>query len=293
MGNKPFGVNASPLAPHVDKYIQVWVDEKVPVWGSAMRDPFSILGIKKPTDVYFIPTIGAPRHAASMIRKGLPDAVITHGQEGGGHPGSLSSAVLIPRTREVAGDLPIIASGGFADGRGLAAALTMGADAVGMGTRFAVSKESALTKHALNVYLDRDITAPKNSKKYDGISCNVIEGKNIGTWRTWKAHPWQVLSAMIKNTKVTKPEFGELMRVARLMWKMKADPLQWNVGMPTFDKGMKAQSEVEAESALYWAGQCVGLINEVKNSKEIVEETVAEAERILAETYGKYVGSAQ
>ncbi len=282
---KPFGVNVSPLVPHFGEYVRVWIEEECPVWGSAIRDPFRLMGIDKPRGVIYIPTIGKTHHGLSLVKKGLADAVITHGQEGGGHPGHLSSTVLTMKTAQAL-DVPVIASGGFSDGRGLAAALAMGAEGIGMGTRFAMSKESTIPQNALEWLTTKQEDSPINSNKYDGVYCNVIQGDGIGKHRTWRAHPWKIPGAMYRETRHTHPGFKELWRLARFMWKMGADPIQWCVGMPQFEKGLL---QGDTDKGLFWSGQVVGRIDNVLSCREIIESTVAEAEEILANLYNRFV----
>lgn len=285
IGNKPFAVNISPLVPNMRDYVQVWLEEKVPVWESAIRDPFSMLDMKKPKDVYFIPKIGKVRHGQSLVKKGLADAVIAHGSEGGGHPGKIGSTVFVPQAVEQIG-VPVIASGGFDGGRGLATALCLGADAVEMGTRFATAKESAISPQGRAVYLRSSENDIVYGNQFDGVYCNVIEGANKKGYRSWKWHPWSLLPATIEAVRPTKPSIGELYRLATRMWSMKLDPIQWCVGMVDFAKGMVSPN---AEDGIFWSGQVVGRINEEMSSREIVEKTAADAERILAELYGNYV----
>ncbi len=285
IGNKPFGVNVSPLVPHIRDYVDVWIEEKVPVWGSAIRDPFSFLGIDKPKDVIYIPTIGRVHHGTRLVQKGLADAVIIHGQEGGGHPGKLGTTVLTMKAVEKL-DIPVVASGGFTDGRGLAAALAMGAEGIGMGTRFAISAESTIPLEAMEWLKTKSEDDPIRSNKYDGVFCNVIQGDGIGKHRTWKAHPWKIPFSMYKETKATHPGFKELWKLARFMWKIGMDPIQWCDGMPKFEQGLL---QGDTNKGLFWSGQAIGRIDKVLSCREIIESTVAEAEQIIAGMHKRFI----
>lgn len=285
VGNKPFACNISPLVPNACDYIKVWLDEKVPVWESALRDPFSTFGIKKPTDVYYIPKIGKVRHGKSLVKKGLADAVIVHGQEGGGHPGKLSSSVLVPRSVEEI-SVPVIASGGFDYKRGLATALCLGADGVELGTRFACSSESGIFSQGREVYFRSGEDDIVYGNQFDGVFCNVLEGEHKKGYRSWKWHPWLVPGAAWAATRATKPSFGELWALTRRMWGMKLSAVQWCVGMVDFMKGMQGPN---AEDGLYWSGQVVGSVNEEMTCKEIVELTVANAEKLLSDLYAQFI----
>jgi enoyl-[acyl-carrier protein] reductase II len=284
VGNKPFGCNISPLVPGMERYVKVWIEEKVPVWGSAIRDPFSVLGIKKPTNVIYIPTIGKVSHGKKLEDKGLADAVITHGVEGGGHPGKLSSSVLVPKAAETL-KIPVIAAGGFSDGRGLAAALAMGAEAVGMGTRFATSKESRIPIQGRNMYLATEEDVPVNSNRFDGVYCNVIEGDQIKPYRGWWTHPWSVPIELVRAKLSTKARWPELIGLALYMRKLKMNPVQWLVGMPIFEKGL---IEGDIHRGLFWSGQVVGRIHDILSCEEIINQTVHEAEEIINSMYQRF-----
>lgn len=283
VGNRPFGCNMSPLVPNAEKYLKIWMEEKVPVWGSGIRDPFSMYGIKKPTYCYYFPTVGSVKVGKKLVDKGLADAVITHGCEGGGHPGNIASTVLVPRAASEI-KVPVIASGGFCDGRGLAAALALGADAVGMGTRFALAKESLLDPRAKDYYLSKNETDPIASKRFDGVKCNVIEGTKNAPYRGWISHPWSVFPELYKRYKETNMPFIDLCKLALYMQKLGMNPVQWLVGMRLFENGFQG----DTEHGLFWSGQVVGEINKVETAADIVHSTVREAEELLSELDGKY-----
>lgn len=285
VGNKPFGCNISPLLPSADKYVKIWIEEKVPVWGSAIRDPFSMLNIKKPKDVIYIPTVGALRQGKKLQDLGLADAVITHGVEGGGHPGKLSSSVLVPKVAETL-KIPVIAAGGFADGKGLAAALALGAEAISMGTRFALAQESLIPENVKKMYLATSEDEPNLSAKYDGVKCNVIEGDKIKPYRGWKTHPWDILPELFRNKKSTGVSWGRLIGQGLMIKKMKIDPIQMLVGFPIFERGLL---KGDIHRGLFWTGQVVGRINEVLTSEEIINRTVREAEETIKSMYQRFV----
>ena len=102
-GGKPFGVNVMPIMPKVRDLIRIMLEEKVPIWTSAFRNPFKFFNMKKPDSIFYVAAVGSPRQALSVERNGA-DAVIIQSLESGGHPGQIASSVLI---REVADAIKI------------------------------------------------------------------------------------------------------------------------------------------------------------------------------------------
>ena len=119
-----------------------------------------------------MPTIGARRHAEKVAEWGV-DAVIAQGAEGGGHTGTVPTSLLLPQVVDTV-DIPVLAAGGFTDGRGLVAALAWGADGVAMGTRFLLTKDSTVPDVVKQIYLDRSVTDTVVTKAVDGFPQRVI-----------------------------------------------------------------------------------------------------------------------
>ncbi|MFO7819019.1 MAG: nitronate monooxygenase, partial [Halanaerobacter sp.] len=129
-----FGVNVMLLSPHVDEVVEVVVEEEVPVVTTGAGNPAKYLDDFKSVGAKVIPVVPSVALARRMARYGV-DAVIAEGNEAGGHIGRLNTMALVPQIVDAI-DLPVIAAGGIADGRGFTAALTLGAKGVQMGTRF-------------------------------------------------------------------------------------------------------------------------------------------------------------
>ena len=124
-----------------------------------------------------IPTVGAARHAEKVAELGV-DAVIAQGSEGGGHTGVIPTSLLIPQVIDSI-KIPVIAAGGFTDGRGLAAALAWGASGIAMGTRFLLTSESDVPENVKNVYLSTSSTQTVVTKAIDGAPQRVISNKMV------------------------------------------------------------------------------------------------------------------
>ncbi|MFA4836277.1 MAG: nitronate monooxygenase [Dehalococcoidia bacterium] len=270
-GNKPFGVNVAPAFPGYRTALEVVVKEKVPVLSHGLGNPFQALG-GKPDGLIFMPTVGSAKQAIWM-QKGGADAVIVHGHEGGGHPGFIGSTVLIPKTADSI-KIPIVAAGGFCDGRGLIAALALGADGIGMGTRFAVSQESSVPQNIKEWWVRTNESEPTISYKYDGLHLRAIKGEKLKGYRGWWSRPWELISAQSQMRQGYKLSPREMMRVGLDMRKMGLPIFQMLAGYPM---GRGTLVGGEEERGLLPSGQVAGRITDIPTCQEIIERIVAEA----------------
>ena len=244
--DKPFGVNVMLMSPFTAEVAEVIVEEKVPVVTTGAGNPLPY--IKKWTDagVKVIPVV-ASVSLAKMVAKRGATAVVAEGGESGGHIGEAHTLPLVPQVVDAV-EIPVIAAGGIADGRGMAAAFMLGAEGVQMGTRFLVAKEC----NAHQTYKDKVIAANDG-----GTSVN---GRRIG-------HPARAL----KNP------------FTRLFSEREKDPTATDEELTAFGAGAlrKAVQEGDWENGSFLCGQIAGLVNKEQTCKEMIEEMVAEAETIL------------
>ena len=138
--SKPFGVNVMLMNPNAPEVAKVVVEEQVPAVTTGAGNPAKFMSLWKEAGVKVIPVVASVAMAKLMVRGGA-DAVVAEGMESGGHIGSTTTMALVPQVADAI-DAPVIAAGGIADGRGMAAAFMLGAEAVQMGTRFVAAKES-------------------------------------------------------------------------------------------------------------------------------------------------------
>ena len=243
--DKPFGVNVMLLNPNADEVAKVIVEEGVKVVTTGAGNPAKYMEMWKEAGVKVIPVVASVALARLMERGGA-DAVVAEGMESGGHIGQTTTMALVPQVCDAV-NIPVIAAGGIADGRGMAAALMLGAQAVQMGTRFVVAKESIV---------------------HDNYKKKVIKASDIDSAVTGMStgHPVRCL-----RNKMTR-QYLELERSG-------ADFME--LEKLTLGSLRNAVIDGDVTDGTVMAGQISGLISEEKSCKEIVEEIVFEAKNII------------
>ena len=243
---KPCGVNVMLMSTFAAEVADVIVEEKVPVVTTGAGNPLTF--IKKWTEagVKVIPVV-ASVSLAKMVAKRGATAVVAEGGESGGHIGEAHTLPLVPQVVDAV-DIPVIAAGGIADGRGMAAAFMLGAEGVQMGTRFLVAKECTVHQ----TYKDKVLAA--------GDGATVVNGRRIG-------HPARAL----KNP------------FTRSFAAREADPTATDEELTAFGTGAlrKAVKEGDWENGSFLCGQVAGLVKKEQTCKEIIEEIAAETETVL------------
>ncbi|WP_142001572.1 NAD(P)H-dependent flavin oxidoreductase [Amycolatopsis cihanbeyliensis] len=169
---EPFGVNLRADAEDASRRVDLLIRENVRVASFALAPRRELIDRLKDAGVVVIPSVGAARHAEKVAGWGA-DAVLVQGGEGGGHTGGVATTLLLPSVLDAV-DIPVIAAGGFFDGRGLAAALAYGAAGVAMGTRFLLTRESTVPEEVKRAYLDRGLGDTVVTRKVDGLPHRVL-----------------------------------------------------------------------------------------------------------------------
>jgi len=275
IGDKPFGVNVVPHFPDYKGLMQVILDEKVPILSHALGNPFKTLGIAKPQDLIFMPTIGATNHAVKAEQQGA-NALMVCGWEAGGHTSYIASSVLIP----LVGDkvkIPFAAGGGFSDGKGLAAALALGADGIYMGSRFALSRESSLPDNVKQYLLQQNENMAAVSLDITGFHLRGIKGNKIQRYRGWKYAPWELIPALAHLSKIQKVSFRKMLSMYQQINKEFGTPIQFAAGLDKVLRGL----EGDLDKGFLAIGQVVGRINDIPTCQEIIDKTISEAEQII------------
>ena len=170
--DRPFGVNLRGDAPDVVERARLLVKHGVKVASFALAPKEAVIRDLKQAGLTVVPSIGARRHAEKVAAWGV-DAVIVQGGEGGGHTGSVPTSILLPQVVDTV-DLPVIAAGGFSDGRGLIAALAYGAAGIAMGTRFLLTSDSPAPASVKAEYLKRTVDDTVVTSVLDGVPQRVL-----------------------------------------------------------------------------------------------------------------------
>ncbi len=242
----PFGVNIMLMSPFADEVAQVVVDEKVPIVVTGAGNPGKYMKKWVEAGIKVIPVVPSTGMAKLAERSGA-FAVIAEGGESGGHIGELTTMTLVPQVCDAV-SIPVLAAGGIADGRGIAAALMLGACGVQCGTRFLVAKECTVHQN----YKDKIIKA----KDIDTIST----GKRLG-------HPIRCL----KNP------------FSRAFFKQEYNPNVSDEELEQMGAGAlrKAAKEGDERNGSFMAGQCAAMVHKEQTAQEMIEEMFCQAEHIL------------
>jgi len=244
--DKPFGVNIMLLSPFVDEVAEVVADERVPVVTTGAGNPSKYMGAWLSAGIKVIPVVASVALAKLMTRAGA-SAVIAEGGESGGHVGDSTTMALVPQVCD-ATDLPVIAAGGIADGRGVAAAFMLGAQGVQLGTRFLVSDECEIHPN----YKEKILKATDIS--------TVVTGKRLG-------HPVRSLKTAFSR-EYLKAEYDGSISDAELE--------EMGVGALRM-----AVVDGDNEKGCFLSGQIAGLVTKKQPAAEIIREIFEEAEKVL------------
>lgn len=247
--DKPFGVNIMLMNPEADAIAQVVVDEGVKVVTTGAGNPSKYMQLWKDAGVKVIPVV-ASAAMAKLMQRGGADAVVAEGMESGGHIGSLTTMALVPQVVDVV-DIPVIAAGGIADGRGFAAAFMLGAGAVQLGTRFVAATESIV---------------------HENYKAMLIKAKDIDSTVTGMTTGHPVRSIRNKMTKEylrLEKEGADFMELEKL----------------TLGSLRKAVMEGDVVNGTVMAGQIAGLVKKEQPCKEIITEIMEQGMALLNKTF--------
>lgn len=246
MTDKPFGVNIMLMSPFADEVSDLVVEEKVPVVVTGAGNPGKYMKKWVEAGIKVIPVVASTAMARLVERSGAT-AVVAEGGESGGHIGELTTMTLVPQVCDAV-KIPVLAAGGIADGRGIAAALMLGACGVQCGTRFLVAKECTVHQNYKNKIL--------KAKDIDTIAT----GKRLG-------HPVRCLKNQFTR-ELFKQEYNSNI----------SDEELENMGAGALRKAAK---EGDEKNGSFMAGQCAAMVHKEQTAQEMIEEMFAQAEEIL------------
>jgi enoyl-[acyl-carrier protein] reductase II len=254
--DKPFAVDLL-LAqgwPGQEEMIQVMFEEEVPVFASGLGNPAPYAEEMHRHGMTVMAVIGTVRHAR-RVAEGGTDIVVAQGTEGGGHTGRIATMALVPQVVDAIPTTPVVAAGGIADGRGLVAALSLGACGVWVGTRFVATREAASHDNYKHKIVEATDEGTQVTKCYTGKDCRVIKNRYVDQWEDRQ---------------------GEI----------KPFPFQMMVDSSKMDAAI---GRGDTDVGLMPAGQISGAIAEVKSAGEVVREMMEEAEEVLQKLAEKHL----
>ena len=243
--DKPFGVNIMLQAPNAGEIAQMVVEEGVKIVTTGAGSPAQYMPMWKEAGIKVIPVIASVALALKMQVAGA-DAVVAEGAESGGHVGELHTMPLVPQVVDAV-DIPVIAAGGICDGRGAAAAFMLGADAIQVGTRFLSAAECNVHPE----YKEKILKATDIS--------TIVTGKTLG-------HPVRSLKTPFSKT----------------FARMESDPSVSSEEVMAFGSGSLRRAVQEGDpNGSYMAGECAGMVRRIEPAKDIVEDLMSGAEKVL------------
>ena len=288
--DRPFGVNFHSFQPGADAIVELILANKDQVRAVSFgRGPNAkMIGRFKDADILCIPTVGAVKHARKMVELGV-DMVTVQGGEGGGHTGSVPTTILLPQVLDAV-DVPVIAAGGFADGRGLAAALAYGAVGIAMGTRFLLTEESPVPGTAKAAYLKAGTDDILVTTRLDGIPQRMVRTALMDRIeRSGPLSMWlRAFEAGLAMKRQTGASWAEMLRSARGMTAHGDMPLKQAImaaTMPVLIR--KAVVEGDVEHGVMATGIVGGRIAEVPSCRQLVDRIMAEARDRIAAISGQ------
>lgn len=243
--DKPFGVNFLTNNPEIDGILDVIVEEEVRVASYVKRTAHRVIERTRPNGIINLPTVGALKHAIRAEQEGA-DGVIVQGTEAGGHTGFVTTSIL---THLSANQLriPVIAAGGIADAKGMVSALSLGAEAVSMGSRFILTREAPVPDHVKKHLLGRNEEETIITDNLTGVRCRVIKNR-------------------FSDSLVEMADNGD-------------DP--WKIMKAGVGKMRKAYVEGDVEWGSLMFGQVCGLINDIPTCRELIDSIIKESEALV------------
>jgi enoyl-[acyl-carrier protein] reductase II len=282
--DKPFGVNATLIFPNARENIEIALQEKVPIINYALGKGDWIIKAVHEYGGKVLATVAIEKHARRAESDGS-DALVVTGHEAAAHGAEVGTLVLVPYIARQT-KLPIIAAGGFCDGRGLAAALVLGAEGISMGTRFMLTHECGMHEKAKEISLKATVEDTICSEKIDGLPGRWL--KNPAAIKMAGGRPgiFQGISSALRIKKMVDIPLYKL-----LLGGLKQRGVQDLVRQAQSLKGLKAAIDNgDLETGVLPMSQAIGLMKDLPTCKEVIERTVAEAEELLEAVRKKITG---
>ena len=281
--DKPFGVNFLMEQPGAGEIVESIIRHRVRAASYSRSPNAKFIERFKKAGILCIPTVGAARHAKKAVQLGA-DVIVIQGGEGGGHTGSVPTTLLLPQVVDAV-SVPVVAAGGFCDGRGLVAALAYGAVGIAMGTRFLLTSESPVPRETLKRYFQASVDDLLVTTRVDGMRHRVIMNELVGRLEASNSITLLIraLRTALAYRKLSGASLRELLSAAISMRrndKMTRSQVLMAANSPMLIQ--KAMVEGRPAEGVLPSGQVVGLIDDLPSCADLISRIVTEAEERLA-----------
>ncbi|MGI5256194.1 NAD(P)H-dependent flavin oxidoreductase [Streptomyces angustmyceticus] len=278
----PFGVNLRADAGDAGERVRVLVEEGVRVASFALAPSRELIARLKDAGIVVIPSVGARRHAEKVAAWGA-DAVLVQGGEGGGHTGNVATTVLLPQVVDAV-DIPVVAAGGFFDGRGLVAALAYGASGVAMGTRFLLTSDSTVPRAVQERYLAAGVTDITVTTKVDGLPHRMLRSELVEALEG-SGRARALLTAVRRAASFRKLSGLSWAQLVRDGLAMKhGRQLTWSQVLLAANTPMLLKASMvdgRTDLGVMASGQVAGLLDDLPACTELVDRIMSEAHAAL------------
>jgi len=283
--DKPFGIGATLLMPGAKENAQVALDEQVPLINVSLGKPDWIAEGAQKYGGKVLATVTNAQHANIALNSGA-DALMITGHEAAAHGGDVTSLVAINAIHEQFPNVPLVAAGGFANGRGLGAALSLGADAVAMGSRMAVTSDSPWAEPMKQAIAEASEVDTIYGKNFDGIPARVLKSPMAQKRMASRPNPFVVLyralqAAGTMNVPLWKVLPGMMVEYDKIYALAQFGAATHDIQAATVDG--------DIERGVQFIGQCAGLIHDVPTVDDLVQRIMREARatcQLNADTFG-------
>lgn len=287
----PFGVNLRADSPDAGERIDVLIERGVKVASFALAPKADLIERLKDAGVVIMPSVGAQRHAEKVAAMGV-DALLVQGGEGGGHTGPVPTSLLLPQVLDTV-DIPVVAAGGFFDGRGLVAALAYGAAGIAMGTRFLLTQESTVPAEVKRFYLGHSVFDTVRTTKVDGVPHRVLATERVTELE--RGGRLRTLTTAIRNALAFRRLTGTPLRamLAEGIAMKRARHLSWAQVLMAANTPMllrAAMVEGDLRGGVMASGQVVGIIEDLPTVADLIGRVIAEANAALERLEGGVAG---
>ncbi|MET0524829.1 MAG: nitronate monooxygenase [Nocardioides sp.] len=276
--DQPFGVNLRADAGDAKERCDLLIKHGVKVASFALAPRQELIARLKDHGIVVMPSVGAPRHAEKVAAWGA-DVVMIQGGEGGGHTGPVPTTLLLPTVLDAI-DIPVVAAGGFFDGRGLAAALSYGAAGVGMGTRFLLTQDSAVPDAVKRRYLASDLTGTVVTTKVDGMPHRMLRTDLVDELEESSSlrRMGPTLRRTLEFRRTSGLSWWQLAKDGREMKRQQGRTLaQMTLAANTPMMLRAGLVEGDTDAGVLASGQVVGVLDDLPGCEELIDRVVTQA----------------